>query len=332
MRSSRVWGAAGGEGVAGEAELVDGGVVELFAVGGRLGAQDAGVARLEAHDAEQFGDVDMFGGEAAAQHVVGVGHDLDAEAVEVGVRDACSEVEGFAGLEPYVVEQHGGDDAGVAGVVVGEGGVGGVRVGVRAGFGAQAGGGGHGFGDGGGHARAVGGEDGGEGLAECGVLGVGAEDVDVGLEGIDAEGLDEVGRFGGAAEAAESVEGDEGDDHLGLVVGVPVVAVGCVDRYAPGFLVGETGLGLCEVGVDLQGEGAPAARSLRRKGSRGPKRSAAGVPRVAAGSASMNSLSGIRATPSPSPSPSPWPSPEPGPSGRSMREGAPGWAPIHSSA
>ena len=62
----------------------------------------------------------MLGGQAAAQHVVGVGHDLDAEAVEVGVRDAGAEEQGLAGLESDVVEQHRGDDARVAGVVVGD--------------------------------------------------------------------------------------------------------------------------------------------------------------------------------------------------------------------
>lgn len=131
-----------------------------------------------------------------------------------------------------MVEQHGRYDAGVAGIVVRQGGVGGVRVGEGAGFGGQAGGGLDGFGDGGSHGLVVGGEDGGEGFAEGGVLGVRPEEVGVGLEGVDAEGLDEVGRFGGVAEAAETVEGHEGDDHFGLVVGVLVVAVARVDRDA----------------------------------------------------------------------------------------------------
>ena len=68
----------------------------------------------------------MLGGEAAAQDVVGVGHDLDAEAVEVGVRDAGAEEQCLAGLQADVVEEHRRDDAGVARVVVGDVGVRGV--------------------------------------------------------------------------------------------------------------------------------------------------------------------------------------------------------------
>ena len=44
------------------------------------GRSTPGSPALEADDAQQFGDVDVLGGEPAAQHVVGVGHDLDAEA------------------------------------------------------------------------------------------------------------------------------------------------------------------------------------------------------------------------------------------------------------
>lgn len=56
-----VGGAAFGKDVAGEPELVDGGLVDLLAVGGRLGAQDARVGGLEADDAQEFGDVDVLG-------------------------------------------------------------------------------------------------------------------------------------------------------------------------------------------------------------------------------------------------------------------------------
>ena len=73
-------GGAGGQDVTGEPELVDRGRVQLLAVGGGLGAQHAGVGRLEAYDPQQFGDVDVLGGQAAAQDVVGVGHDLHAQA------------------------------------------------------------------------------------------------------------------------------------------------------------------------------------------------------------------------------------------------------------
>ncbi len=193
----------------GEPEVVHGGLVQFLAGLGRLGAQDVGGGRVEADDAEEFGDVDVLGGEAAAQHVVGAGHDLDAEALDVGVGHAGAEEEGFAGLEPYVVEEQGGDDAGVARVVVCE-------VGVRGEVAARAGAGGGGGGDGVGHRVGVGGEDGGEDLAECGVLGVGAQDVDVRLEGVDVEGGEEVGGLGGRAEAAESLEGVRAQMSSGL--------------------------------------------------------------------------------------------------------------------
>ena len=76
-----VGAAPSGQDVAGEAELVDRGLVDLLAVGEASGRRTPGSAGLEADDAQQFGDVDVLGGQSAAQHVVGVGHDLDAEAV-----------------------------------------------------------------------------------------------------------------------------------------------------------------------------------------------------------------------------------------------------------
>lgn len=89
-----------------------------------------------------------------------------------------------------MVEQHGGDDAGVAGVVVGERGVGRVVA-------AEAFGGGLGLGDRGGHLRGVRAQYGRQDLAERGLFGVGAQQVGVGLEGVDAEALDEAcGLFG----------------------------------------------------------------------------------------------------------------------------------------
>ncbi|GAA3232015.1 hypothetical protein GCM10020256_47080 [Streptomyces thermocoprophilus] len=101
------------------------------------------------------------------------------------MRDARAEEEGLAGLEPDVVEQERGEDARVAGVVVGECGVGRVVA-------AEAVAGGGGLGDGVGDVRTVGGEDRGEDLAEGGVLRVGVQQVDVRLEGVDAEAVEEV--------------------------------------------------------------------------------------------------------------------------------------------
>ncbi len=55
----------------------------------------------------------MLGRETTAQHIVGVGEDLDAQTVQVGVRDAGSQEEGLTRGEPDVVQQEGGDDTGV---------------------------------------------------------------------------------------------------------------------------------------------------------------------------------------------------------------------------
>lgn len=96
--------------------------------------------------------------------------------------------------------------------MAGQVGVGGVRA-------AEAGGGGGGLGDGGGHLVAVGGEDGGEHLAQGRLFGVGVEQVDVGLEGVQVEGGEGVGGLGGVAEAAEPFEGVRAQISSGLWCG-----------------------------------------------------------------------------------------------------------------
>ncbi|GAA3060565.1 hypothetical protein GCM10020000_49510 [Streptomyces olivoverticillatus] len=113
------------------------------------------------------------------------------------MRDARAEVEGLAGVEDHVVEEHGGDDAGVAGVVPGDGGVGGVRLVVRALFCGEALGGRRGRRHRVGHRGAVGGEDGREDLAQGVRFGLGVQQVGVRLEGVDAEGGEQFGRDGG---------------------------------------------------------------------------------------------------------------------------------------
>ncbi len=120
--------------------------------------------------------------------------------------------------------------------------------------------------DGVGHGGALGAQHGGEDLAQRGGLGVGVQQVDVGLEGVDLEGGEELGRGVGGAEAAQALEGGEGADELGLVVGVLVVAVRGVERDAAGLLVGVAGPGLLEVGVDLEGEGVGGGEELEQEG------------------------------------------------------------------
>lgn len=202
-----------------------------------------------------------------------------------------------------MIEQHGGDDARVARVVVGE-------IGVRGVGAAEPGAGRGGLGDRGGHLLAVRGEHGRQHLAQRSLFGVGVQQVDVRLEGVDVEGREQVGGLRRGPESAQTVELRERADEFGLVVGVLVVAVRGVDRDAPALLVLVPLLGLGEVGVHLEGEGAPAARSLRRNGRRGPNLATAARPSSFSGASSITSVSGPRR----------------------VREGAPGWAPIHISA
>jgi hypothetical protein len=83
---------------------------------------------------------------------------------------------------------------------------------------------------------------------------VGAQHVGVRLEGVDAEGFEDLGRLGGNPEAAQSVERGERTDQFGFVVGVLVVAVRGVDGDPASFLVGVPLLRLGEVRVDLERE------------------------------------------------------------------------------
>src|SRR5262245_1662388 len=53
-----------GEEEPGQPELVDGCLVDLLAVGRGLRAEDPGVARREADDPQQLGDVDVLGGQS----------------------------------------------------------------------------------------------------------------------------------------------------------------------------------------------------------------------------------------------------------------------------
>ena len=302
--------------VAGEPELVDRGLVDLLAAGSTAsGRRTPGSLGLEADDAQQFGDVDVLGGQAAAQDVVGVGHDLDAEAVEVGVRDAGAEEQGLAGLQSYVVEQHRGDDAGVARVVVGDVGVRGVRAWRRPVRRPRA------------AARprpaatvsaissrsavstAV------STSRSAASSGLGVQQVDVRLEGVDVRGP-RAGRRPpvGARKPHRPVERRERADQFGLVVGVLVVAVRGVDRDAARLLVRVALLRLRQVGVHLEGERGAGGEDLEQERQPGPEGGDGRRAQLAF------RVGGDRPRRAPAPAP------------RSTREGAPGWAPIHISA
>ena len=75
---------------------------------------------VEVQHAQQLRHVDVLGREAAAQHVVGVGHQLDARPGQVHVQVARGQVEGLAGREGDPVEQQRGEHARVAGVALGQ--------------------------------------------------------------------------------------------------------------------------------------------------------------------------------------------------------------------
>lgn len=62
---------------------------------------------------EQQIDVDVFGGEAAAHHVVARPHQFDAGTVEVAVEVAGGEMDRLAGLQRDPIEQQCCGDAGI---------------------------------------------------------------------------------------------------------------------------------------------------------------------------------------------------------------------------
>ncbi|GAA3224106.1 hypothetical protein GCM10020216_037510 [Nonomuraea helvata] len=230
-----------------------------------LGPYQVRLRGREVHDAHELRHVDVLGGEAAAQHVVGVGHDLDADAAEVGVGDSGAEVEGLAGEQVDVVEQEGGGDAGIAGAGAGDVAVHGqvgVAVQVEQGLldlGAQ---------------RPVGlVEHLGEHLPQA----ARSEQVGPGAKVRQGQTVEEVRGGGGVAEAAQAVERGERADHLGLVRGVLVRARRVVDGDAPGVLVGEPGLGLRGGGVDLEGERTFDGQDLEQVGERGAEAGGGGL-------------------------------------------------------
>ena len=70
--------------------------------------------------AQQLIDVDVFRGQAGAQHIVRVGHDLETGAANVGVRRAGIQIHGFARLQCQHMQQQRGKQADVARVLLGQ--------------------------------------------------------------------------------------------------------------------------------------------------------------------------------------------------------------------
>src|SRR6185436_18022912 len=102
-----------------EAELRGGGIEGGEA--GREGARgENGDGDRGVEEPEQLGHVDVLAGEAGANHVVGVGEQLDPGAVQVGVQAAGRHEHRLAGLQHRVPHQQQGDHANVARVVGGD--------------------------------------------------------------------------------------------------------------------------------------------------------------------------------------------------------------------
>ena len=74
--------------------------------------------RGEVQDGQQLRHVDVLGGEAAPHHVVGVGHDLHADPVQVGVQVAGRQEQTLEPTEAHPVHQQRGQHPRIAGIVL----------------------------------------------------------------------------------------------------------------------------------------------------------------------------------------------------------------------
>jgi len=220
----------------------------------------------EVEDADEFGDVDVLGGQAAAQDVVGVGHDLDSQAADVGVELAGVEVDRLAGLQGDVVEQQRAQDTDVARVAVLEFEDGAQDLGDPVVPVEMVGGGGdHGV-DELGAGGAGDGDPGGEQPAEAVGLVGRVEDGEVAVELGAGEDVEELPGLLERAEAGHGVELGEGDDEFGLVAGVLVVTVAGAQGDALVVLAGVALLGLLGRRMGLQGQGLGGGEELEQEG------------------------------------------------------------------
>ena len=103
-----------------EAEVAEPGIEDADAVGRLFGHEVGNRQGLEVEHREQLGNIDVLGRESAAQHVVGAGHDFDAEATEIGVDVARRQKQRLTGIQGHHVEQERNRDAGISGIVVGQ--------------------------------------------------------------------------------------------------------------------------------------------------------------------------------------------------------------------
>ncbi|MNX72917.1 hypothetical protein D3C86_1042890 [compost metagenome] len=90
----------------------------------KVGGQQDLIVRLgqAAGAIEQLCHVYVFGGEPGAQHVVGVGHDLEAGAAHIGVGGAGVQIHGLTRLERHHVQQERREETDIARVLGGQAG------------------------------------------------------------------------------------------------------------------------------------------------------------------------------------------------------------------
>ena len=208
----------------------------------------------------------MFGRQPAPQHVVGIGHDFHADPVQIGVQLPGGQKERLARLQKNQVEKQRGKDAGIAGVGVGQ-------LAHPAAFRRLFS-----------RPRRMG-----QGVFQRGVHGIGFQGHQF-LEKTPeervaggAQTFSQRRKIGAArggqqgfgllrrTESAQAPKGRQRPNALRLVVGVPIISVGGVQRNALGLLPIETNSGLVEAGMGLDGKRRGGGQDLEQKGQGVPE-------------------------------------------------------------
>ena len=205
---------------------------------------------------EQGIDVDVLARQATTQDVVGVGHDLNTGATEVGVHGAGSQVNLLTRCQSHPVHEQGDEDGRVTGMVLGQL-DGGARQApnslVSALLKIRARGCHDSFHDG--HDLLVTREHRRDDLGQSVVLAQRREHL---IQSVELPQSRQQNQGGGrVTETTQSVEIRESDDHLGLRPVVTEDASGITQAHSRLVLSGESPLGLLtrRVGLDTQGMG-----------------------------------------------------------------------------
>ncbi|MDI2022191.1 hypothetical protein PJL18_02722 [Paenarthrobacter nicotinovorans] len=221
----------------------------------------------------------MLGREPTAKDIVRGRHDLDAQAVQIGVDVPRREVDHFTGFEGQMVQEQGNEDAGVAG----EGFIDVQHCGQRFPVRLQRCPGRkyrdylvNGIGD----VTAALDEPAEGSLQRSGSISLRKVGDDVGDNGgnVDGGGVKDVRQVfkdaagvSRGAEAAQRLEGREGEDHFRLVVVIAVVAFSGVGGDPGGVLAGKSFTGLLQARMDLEGKRLFGRQELGEEGQAGTK-------------------------------------------------------------